>query len=62
MAAIDKIYVNSYEKYKEFVESEYSSSIIYCPSLKSLKRRILKWKFPVGTIYVGETYKIIVKK
>lgn len=52
----------------EFVESEYSSSIAYCPSLKSLKRRILKWKLPIGTIitlsgrYVGEIYKIIVKK
>lgn len=52
----------------EFVESEYLSSTTYCPSLKSLKRRILEWKLPVGTIitlngrYVGETYKIIVKK
>ena len=35
---------------EEFVESEYSYSEQSCPSLKSIKRRILKWKLPVGTI------------
>ena len=50
------------------VGSKWSSSSTFCPSLKSIKRRILKWKLPVGTIvtlrggYVGEDYKIIVKK
>lgn len=52
----------------EFVTSEYSSSTAHCPSLKSIKRRILKWKLPVGTVitlsgkYVGEYYKICIKK
>ena len=53
----------------EFVsDSEWSSSETYSPSLKSIKRRILKWKLPVGTIvtlqgrYVGEEYEILVKK
>lgn len=60
--------IGTWDFIEEFVESEYSSSNTYCPSLKSIKRRILKWKLPVGTIvtlsgmYVGETYKIIVKK
>jgi len=51
----------------EFVDAS-SSSCTYCPSLKSIKRRILKWKLPVGTIvtlqgmYVGEEYKILIKK
>lgn len=53
---------------EEFVESKWSVSSTYCKSLKAIKRRIIKWKLPVGTIvrlsgrYVGETYEIIVKK
>lgn len=60
--------IGTWDFIEEFVESKYSSSDSYCPSLKSIKRRILKWKLPVGTIimlngmYVGEYYKIIVKK
>ena len=52
---------------QEFVVADWSSSTTYCKSLKSIKRRILKWKLPVGTIvlltgrYIGETYKIIIK-
>ena len=53
---------------EEFVESKWSCSHTHCKSLKAIKRRIIKWKLPVGTIvrlsgrYVGETYEIIVKK
>lgn len=60
--------IGTWDFMEEFVESEYSSSTTHCPSLKSIKRRILKWKLPVGTIvtlsgrYVGEEYEIIVKK
>lgn len=60
--------IGTWDFYKEFVASEYSRSTSFCPSLKSIKRRILKWKLPVGTIvrlrgmYVGEDYEIIVKK
>lgn len=60
--------IGTWDFLNEFVVSEYSYSTSFCPSLKSIKRRILKWKLPVGTIitlsgmYVGEDYKIIVKK
>ena len=61
--------IGTWDFSSEFVENcRWSSSESTCPSLKSLKRRILKWKLPVGTIvtlrggYVGEDYKIIVKK
>lgn len=65
----DSSKIGTWDFSSEFVENcRWSSSSTYCPSLKSLKRRILKWKLPVGTIvtlqgrYVGEEYKIIVKK
>ena len=60
--------IGTWDFLDEFVESKYSSSTAYCPSLKSIKRRILKWKLPVGTIitlsgmYVGERYEIRIKK
>ena len=65
----DSSKIGTWDFSSEFVETygwTYSGST--CPSLKSLKRRILKWKLPVGTIvtlqgrYVGEDYKIVVKK
>lgn len=62
--------IGTWDFLEEFVVSSdgWSSSSSYCPSLRSIKRRILKWKLPVGTIvtlngmYVGEYYKIIVKR
>lgn len=61
--------IGTWDFSSEFVsDSKWSSSQAYCPSLKSITRRILKWKLPIGTIvtlqgiYVGEEYKIIVKK
>ena len=50
------------------IDYKWASSSTSCPSLKSIKRRILKWKLPVGTVvtlqgrYVDEDYKIIVKR
>lgn len=65
----DSSKIGTWDFSSEFVENcRWSSSSSACPSLKSLKRRILKWKLPVGTVvtlqgrYVGEDYKIIVKK
>lgn len=61
--------IGTWDFLEEFVVSDgWSSSNSYCPSLRSIKRRILKWKLPVGTVvtlngmYVGEYYKIIVKR
>lgn len=61
--------IGTWDFSSEFVtDSKWSSSSTYCPSLKSIKRRILKWKLPVGTIvtlqgmYIGERYEIIVTR
>ena len=46
----------------------WSSSNAHCKSISALTRRITKWNLPVGTIiwvlgrYIGEEYKIVVKK
>ena len=65
----DSSKIGTWDFSSEFVENcRWSSSESSCPSLKSLKRRILKWKLPIGTIvtlqgrYVGEDYEILVKK
>lgn len=61
--------IGTWDFASEFVVgSKWSFSSSDCPSLKSIKRRILKWKLPVGTIvtlqgmYVDETYMIIIKR
>ena len=61
--------IGTWDFSSEFVaDSKWSSSQAWCPSLESIKRRILKWKLPIGTIvtlngiYVDETYKIIIKR
>lgn len=59
--------IGTWDFMEEFVDASGCSNT-WCPSLKSIKRRILKWKLPVGTIvtlqgmYVGEEYKILIKK
>lgn len=66
----DKNKIGTWDFSNEFVSSEdgWSSSSTFCNSLKGIKRRILKWKLPVGSIvtlsgrYVGEEYEILVKK
>lgn len=59
---------NSWDFMDEFVMAEWSSSTAFCKTIKALKRLILKWKLPVGTIvratgrYVKDDYEFIVKK
>jgi len=62
--------IGTWDFSSEFVcpDDGWSSSHAHCKSLASLKRRILKWKLPVGTTvklsgrYVGEDYEIVVKR
>lgn len=65
----DRGKIGTWDFSSEFVtDHNWSSSSTWCPSLKSIKRRILKWKLPIGTIvrlqgrYVGEEYEIVIKK
>lgn len=59
---------NSWDLYDEFVISKWSSSTAFCKTIKALKRLMLKWKLPVGTIvrvtgrYVNDEYKFIITK
>lgn len=52
----------------EFVVSDWSSSSTFVPTIKALKRLLLKWKLPVGTTvrvtgrYVADTYEFVIKK
>lgn len=52
----------------EFVKCEWASSTAFTKTIKSLKRKILKWKLPVGTMvqvlgrYVDERYLFKVTK
>lgn len=52
----------------EFVISEWSSSCCFCPTIKALQRKMIKWKLPVGTKvtaygkYVADTYEFIITK
>ena len=52
----------------EYVISRWSSSNAFVKTVKGLKRKIIKWKLPVGTKvrltdrYVGDDYEFIVKK
>lgn len=52
----------------EYVISEWTSSNAFAKSIKSLKRRIIKWKLPIGTKirvtgrYIGDEYEFIVTK
>ena len=53
----------------DFVDTEWSSSTAFVPSIKSLKRKLSKkWELPVGTIvtatdrYVGDDYVFVIKK
>lgn len=52
----------------EFVVCEWASSGTTCPTVKSITRRIQKWKLPVGSKvilsgrYVGEEYVFLIRK
>lgn len=58
---------NSWDFSDEFVASDRASNTAFCKTIKALKRLIIKWKLPVGTIvkatgrYTNDTYKFIVK-
>lgn len=53
---------------EEFVDSDWASSSTFCPTVRSLTRRIKKWNLPVGTkvILTGrypiEKYVFVIKK
>lgn len=53
---------------EDFVLADWSSSMAYVPSIKSLKRYVKKWKLPIGTKlkltgrYTFDNYEFIVKK
>jgi len=55
MAAIDKVYVKNIQQYDD-------------STMKSITRRIQKWKLPVGSKvilsgrYVGEEYVFLIRK
>lgn len=59
---------NSWDFYDEFVASRWTSSSAFCKTIKALKRLILKWKLPIGTIvtasgrYIGDKCEFIVTK
>ena len=59
---------NSWDFPDEWVIAGWSSSTAHCRTIKALKRLMIKWKLPVGTIvrvtgrYVNETYEFIIKK
>ena len=59
---------NSWDFSDEFVIADWSSSTAYCHTIKALKRLMLKWKLPVGTIvrvtgrYISETYEFRITK
>ena len=52
----------------EFVVDSWSSSNAFVPSIRALKRKILKWKLPVGAKVrltdrlIGDDYTFIIKK
>jgi hypothetical protein len=58
---------NSWDFSDDFVVSTWSSSTAFCKTIKALKRLMLKWKLPKGTIvrasgrYVNDEYKFIIK-
>jgi hypothetical protein len=59
---------NSWDFYDEFVLCDWSSNTAYCKSIKALKRFMLKWKLPIGTIvkatdrYIGDDYEFVITK
>ena len=59
----------TWDSHLDFVSSGWKSSTAFVPSIKSLKRHLIKnWKLPIGTRitavdrYVGDDYIFIIKK
>ena len=59
---------NSWDFYDEFVISDWSSNTAFCKSIKALKRLMLKWKLPIGTVvrargrYIFDDYEFVITK
>ena len=59
---------NSWDFHDEYVIADWSSSTAFVGTIKALKRHMIKWKLPVGTIvratgrYVADTYEFVIKK
>lgn len=59
---------NTWDFIDEFVSSKWSSNTAHVKTITALKRKIRKWKLPIGTkviatgMYVGEEYVFIVTK
>lgn len=59
---------NSWDFSDEFVISKWSSSVAFCKTIKALKRLMIKWELPVGTIvrvtgkYIFDTYEFKITK
>ena len=59
---------NSWDFDDEFVICDWSSSTAFCKSIKALKRLMLKWKLPIGTIvratgrYIMDDYEFVITK
>ena len=57
---------NSWDFAEEFVCADAISCCCRYKTIKAVKRAVLKWKFPVGTVvtctgkYIGDTYKCVV--
>lgn len=59
---------NSWDFTDEFVICNWSSSTAFCKSIKALKRLMLKWKLPIGTVvratgrYTFDDYEFVITK
>lgn len=59
---------NSWDFHGEYVIADWGSSVAFVGTIKALKRHIIKWKLPVGTIvratgrYIEDTYEFKIKK
>ena len=59
---------DTWDFHDEYVIGGWVSSCAFVSTIKSLKRKIIKWKLPVGTKiivtgrYVADEYQFIIKK
>jgi len=60
--------LNTWDFCKDYVIANWNSSTAHIKTIRALKRLIIKWKFPVGTIvratgrYIEDDYEFVVKK
>ena len=59
---------NSWDFSDEFVLSNWSSNTAFCKTIRALKRLMIKWKLPIGTVvratgrYIFDNYEFIITK